>query len=550
MKKNKIYAVLFFVLLAIFRLSLISKGHRFDVDEERYLNALYVWIELFQGHFSQAIAYLFNALGRPCFVLVSLIPAGCQLALAHFKIFSLTNLHFYDIPSFFNAVVTIINSILFFRILILLVSDEMIALGGTIAYSLLVNTNLYIRHLFPYDYSLLLFFIALLLILRDVTNKQSRPRTAVICGILSAFGFLIYPGYYAAALVMMFFFVVSVRSNFLLTISYVSCFLATVMSFEVMSNAVGLSYLKELSVWALAVNHGSFSEGFLFIVRYIKEVEGGIGVLLFILFVLYVFYFMVKDSTVFKWLIVAVIFMYLLSAILGFVFCQTVFYGRTLHMYFPFLVLAAARAISLIPQQIGKKFLITILILCSFCSFIPFAYTYSRLSYPGDLFFKYLSHIPLNKIFWISADEKLIPNNGKEYSVVLVNFEPYDAFGYESPSLPSNMVLGIMAPHPLNFSAYIFENYSPLERKLIKKHHYQMQIYWDARIGNKINKEGLGADKGSFYRAFNPRLPFIYTTHWLSEYIYSEFYIQNGRLGVFFPERQILDDPTGSKFTR
>jgi len=81
MKKNKIYVILFFVLLAFFRLSLITKGHRFDLDEDRYLNALYVWIELSRGHFSQAIAYFFNALARPGFVFVSLIPAGCQLLL-------------------------------------------------------------------------------------------------------------------------------------------------------------------------------------------------------------------------------------------------------------------------------------------------------------------------------------------------------------------------------------------------------------------------------------------------------------------------------------
>ena len=519
MKKNNVYVILFFVLLTIFRLSLITKGHRFDLDEARYLNALYVWIELSRGHFSQAIAYFFNALGRPGFVLVSIIPAGCQLLLAHFKIISFTNLHFYDLPSFFNVLVTVINSILFFRILILLVSDQMIALGGTIAYSLLVNTNLYIRHLFPYDYSLLFFFIALLLVLRDVANKQSRLRTAVFCGILSALGSLVYPGYYALAFIMAFFFTVSWRSNFLIIISYFFCFLATLMFFEVMSNVVGLSYIKELCVLSTTVNHGDFSEGFFFIIRYIKEVEGGIGAFVFVSFILYSLYFIFKDLTAFKWLLVAAVLMYSYNAVMGFVFSQTVFYGRTLHMYFPFLVLAATRTISLISGPIWRKILITILILCSFTSFIPFAYRYSRLSYPGDLFFKYLTHIPLNKIMWASANDYLPSNRGKEYSAILLNCEAYDNIGYKPPFFPSNMVFKLARLHPLNFLAYTFEDYSPLERSLIKKGHYQMCIYLDSRIANNVDNGGTNSDVGSLYKAFNPRTPLIYTRRWVGEYV-------------------------------
>jgi len=513
------WVILFFILLTCFRLSLISKGHRFDLDEARYLNSLYVWIELSRGHFSQAIAYFFNALGRPGFVLVSLIPAGCQLVLAHFKIISFANLHFYDIPSFFNVLVTVINSVLFFRILVLLVSDGMIALGGTIAYSLLVNTNLYIRHLFPYDYSLLFFFIALLLILRDVANKQSRLRTAVLCGTLSALGALVYPGYYALAFMMAFIFTVSWRSNFLIIISYFFCFLVTLMFFEVMSNVVGLSYIKELCVLSTTVNHGDFSEGFFFIIRYIKEVEGGNGAFVFVSFILYSLYFMFKDSTAFKWLLVAAIFMYSYNAVMGFVFSQTVFYGRTLHMYFPFLVLAAARAISLISGQIWRKILISILILCSFSSFIPFAYTYSRLSYPGDIFFKYLSHIPLNKIMWASSNDYLPSNGGKDYSAILLNLEAYDNIGYKPSFFPSNMVLRLTQLHPLNFPAYTFEDYSPRERKSIKRGRFQMQIYLDSHIANTFDKGGENSDVGSLYKAFNPRTPLIYTRRWEGEYV-------------------------------
>jgi hypothetical protein len=338
----------------------------------------------------------------------------------------------------------------------------------------------------PYDYSLLLFFIVLLLILRDCRSRQASSRTAIICGTLSALGSLIYPGYYADAFIMTIFFVVSMRSNFMTMISnvllYFLCFLGVVIGFEMISQMAGLSYLKQLCVLSSTVNHGSFSEGFLFIVRYIREVEGGIGMILFLSFFFYCFYFIFKDPTAFKWLLAAAILTFSLNAVLGIVFHKMVFYGRTLHMYFPFLVLATARAISLIPQKTWRKFLISVLILLSFLSFIRFAFTYTRLAYPRDVYLKYLSFMPSNKVFWIPSCGKGVTNIDKNYSAILLNFDSYPKIceGFIMPSLSPHMVLAVAQPHPLNFPAYTFENYSSHERKLIKKRRYQMCLYLDS----------------------------------------------------------------------
>ena len=544
--KNNVIIVLFFILLIIFRLSLITKGHRFDTDEDRYLNALYCWTDLFKGNFYHAVAYFFNAAARPGFILVSLIPAWVQYLFIHLKMTSLFSLHFYDIPSFFNAVVTIINSVLFYRILMLIVPDRMIAVGGVISYSLLVNTNLYIRHLFPYDYSLLFFLILLLLVMSE---KQKgvvlRKRTALICGFLSGLGSLIYPGYYAFAFIILVFFLISASPNFLKNVSrvllYVFSFSALVLCFEWMSRMEGVSYLSQLGALSASVTHGDFSEGFLFIIRYLRDVEGLIGIALFILFILYCAYFIFKDHTAFKWLLIAAILMYSLNAVFGIIFHKMVFYGRALHMYFPFLVMAAWRAISLIPARSLRRSLAIVLVVCSFVSFIPAAYTYARLSYPGDIFFQYLTHVRQDKILWISADQESAPDIDNNYSAVLINFEPFDNFGYPPPVLSSNMALAVSRPHPLNFAAYTFEDYTPDQRKLIKDNHYEMQIYLNVNFDNKeVN------DKISFYKAFNLRSPFVYTNHMLGEYICADVDMMGGQLLKFFNDcPQIPTDQKG-----
>ncbi|MBF0489936.1 MAG: hypothetical protein HQL15_04885 [Candidatus Omnitrophica bacterium] len=510
--KNNRWTVLFFVVLTIFRVSLIGQGHRFDLDEDRYLNALYFWIEVAQGNFSHMSAYLFNAAARPGFILVSLIPAGVQILLLKLKMISILDLHFFDIPSFFNVLVTVANSFLFLRIAMALVSDYKIALSATIAYSLLVNTNLYIRHLFPYDYALLFFFMALWIILKGLKNQQWKFLAAAICGVFSALGGLIYPGYFALSLVMTIFLAVSAQSQWLLTLIYCLFFSATIMVFEGMSQACGVSYLRQLFILSHTVDHGSFSEGFLFLMRYLRDVEGLVGGVSFLLFAIYCCYFAFKDTIKFKWLLIAVVSLFSFNAVMGLVFHQMVFYGRTLHMYFPFLVLATARTLSLVSNLKWRDYLTKGLVVCSIVSFVPFAYTYLQLSYPGDIFFKYVARVPQGKILWFAPPmQGNLDIHPEQYSAVLSNFESYDNITDAPESLPSNMVLTVSKPHPLNFPAYTFENFSPQERAMIKSKHYQMQLY--------LSPDSIDQVDHSLHVAFNPRLPFVYTRNWVGEYM-------------------------------
>ena len=99
-----------------------------------------------------------------------------------------------------------------------------------------------------------------------------------------------------------------------------------ILSFELLSELLRKSYVLECMVLSDTVKHGSFAEGFLFIIRYLKEVEGFIGIVLFSLFMLYFIHFLARDHGPCQWLLAPAILMYSLHVILGIVFFKMVFY--------------------------------------------------------------------------------------------------------------------------------------------------------------------------------------------------------------------------------
>ena len=471
--------ILFLVLLAAFRFSLITKGHFFDADERRYLYALWSWKYILHGHFFKGLSCLFEVQGRPGFVLINLFPAALQIIFAHFHLISTVNMHFFDIPSFFNVLVTLINSVIFYGILMLILSDRYLALIGTAVYSLLVNSNGYIRHLFPYDYSLLFFLLAIFLILKQGSSRFPDVRIPVVCGILCAWAALIYPGYYSLALIVTVFLAFSNQFDLKILGFYFGGFLLVIFAFELFSELLRKSYFLECMVVADTVKHGSFAEGFLFITRYLSGVEGLIGIVLFLLFLIYSIFFLVKDQGPCRWLVLPAILMYSFHAILGVFFSKMVFYGRSLHMYFPFLVIAALRLLSLIPRQSYKKAAGIILLVVAVVSFVPWARIYSRLTYPRDIYFKYLSQVPENKVLWLLSGDKVNLSDYKNYSAVVLNLRSFFDVkeNYTDPVPVVNMVMVTFEPHPLNFPSYTFENYGPHEREVLRERKYQMKIY-------------------------------------------------------------------------
>jgi len=476
MPKANLAFILFLILLAAFRLSLIFKGHFFDADEHRYLYAIWCWNDLLHGKFFQGISCIFEVQARPGFVFISLIPAGIQIFLAQLHLIPTDNLHFFDLPSFFNVAMSLVNTVLFYHILILVVSDQFLGLIGTVVYSLLVNSNVYIRHLFPYDYSLFFFFLVVFIILKNASLGILKVNVLFLAGVLSAAGALVYPGYYSLVLIILIYLSLTNRCDLKILGEYLGGFFLVLAGVEFASQLLSKSYFMECMVLSDTVKHGSFNEGFLFMPRYLAQVEGVVGLFLLVLLIIYCFLFWPKDRASSRWLIFSAILIYSLHALLGIVFHKMVFYGRSLHMYFPFLVLAAIVSINHIANLNYKRAVAAILLVVSLASFTAWAPAYEQLSYPGDFYFKYLDRIP-------------------QSSAVAINLKSYfDPNQQEVNPRIGHMTLMADKAHPLNFPSYAFENYAPLEREKLREGHYRMKIYADTNAPTAVRLEKSSFD--------------------------------------------------------
>ena len=195
--------VLLIAIIAGYRLLLARSGQLYWADEFRYLHALHFLDDLRHGHTRTAAGWLFGEYtgARPGYILLSTVPAALQ-GLAYVAAgIAPESQNFYLIPVIFNVAISLAAALVFFRLLVMVTADQWLALAGTVVYSLLTNTNIYARHLFPFDLALLLLLGSLVL----VTNQSTAPRLfwrVVAAGLLSGLAYTTYPGYDPFAVVL------------------------------------------------------------------------------------------------------------------------------------------------------------------------------------------------------------------------------------------------------------------------------------------------------------------------------------------------------------
>jgi len=493
--------VIFIFLIALFRFSLINTGHLFWIDELRYVNAFAFVKHLMNANFNEAIKALFNAHGRPGFVLFSSIPATVQIILhnigwmdvgnplyfqelMHFgRVSAQYNHHYFDLPSAVNVMVSLSISLLFYHFILEITKDRTDALIGTVVYSLLVNSYFYVRHMVPYDYALLMLFLALFFVIRQSTKALS-SKMIVGVGMLSALGFITYPSYYLLVFLIAALILTLSRKKFKQTALFALSFCLSVFLFECISWIVGKSFYQNTTQLLGAVTQGSFEEGFIFLYRYMRDVEGGIGICILTLFLIFVFVYLRKASSACKVLFVTVVAGYLFYGAMSVFYHRVVFYGRLLHMYIPFLVLGAVLFINMIKPGKVKYGIIVVTLILSMASFIRPAVMFAKLQYPREFEQRHLS---LSKEFgvyraiehqWFNENELL------NYGSLIVNayyldYIPDETFPVKDPKY---MTLVKSVDHPMNFPAYQYEGYSVSGREKIRKRNYQMKIYANTKL--------------------------------------------------------------------
>lgn len=524
----------FILFLAIYRVSLTRTGHFFWGDEIRYLRAGEMIDDVARGEYCLAAGRMFQSLGRPGFILISAVPT----LISRISYDAPSNpLEPFDIAAVCNVLVSIGVTIMIYLLARGWRWPRAYALLAAVVYSLLAQSNVWIRHLVPYNHSLLMFLSALWLITRVAHEKTRRwpTLTLVLAGMLSAFGFATYPGHYMFAAINFVCVLVGpqittnradeangetvslLRSG---TVPRVTAFAAggmvTVSLFEGLARFAGTTWVG--SGGQFSPTMGLFSEGYAFAWHYLSEAEGVIGHLLTLGFAAYaVRLLLLRERTIAAVAILSAIACYLAHATLGVVFHKTVFYGRILLMYLPFIVFGAIAAIMTMKSLRRRYAVIGAVLIASTASFVNFGVKYARLTYPADLW--YCTAAVPNGVRWLSPEELygssdgsplgILDATGSSLSLAMVaDTKPegsdayipltahqnarqggYDVIGVnlrwmfyiaerdERFAAPERYRMVAEAKHPLTFAPLQFEGFRPCERKRFQERQYTMRIY-------------------------------------------------------------------------
>jgi hypothetical protein len=487
---------------------LIDRGALGISDEERYLTTFHVLIDLEKGDLESFAKDFVGPWGRPGNNILRMIPMLIQ-----FFLYKSYNLDPYNpdsliVPMISNVIFSLILLFLFYRIALIIYNGNFTpAFISTVVYALLTNSNFYMRHILPFDTSLIMFFLAIYLVIKPLeADSGCSIKTSIYAGLLAGMGFSIYPGYYflpAVILILLVFRRPEKRFSRLRLIEY-SVFGVSVFSillfYEVVARLGGMSYYSTLRELAPTITMGSFEEGFTFIAKYLVKVERAAGILILVLTITY---FIKSTASMLKrrafdlsnklhLMSYAVLIAFLFHASLSVVFHKMVFYGRLLHMYMPFVVMVSISVISEINHLKIRRFSYGMMLAASVVSCIIFSVEFFPLAYPRDVLHEFNINTeyvyPWNNVSetkdecWIFSSPPRMRNEKPAYDyekLVLVNFCYFDPLGKDFqryiPSKDKRLIF--RGSHYLSFVAYRFEGFSIEERQALKERDYKVSIY-------------------------------------------------------------------------
>lgn len=474
------FLALLLVWMALYRLCLGWTGQLYWPDEYRYLHAIHVLDELRKGDIGQVLYWIFGAeagvASRPSYILFSLLPAVIQgLANLVFGV-QPTDAVFYRIPMVANVAVSLGLTGAIYYIVWIISKDRLLAWVGASVHGLLANTNMYVRHLFPYDTSLFLFLLSVAILLNRPGGSLRPLVRAGLAGLLSGAAATTYPGYYLFLLVPLAVFLANRPFDWRALVVFGAAIAAVVAFWEGTARMGGFSFItasQHFSATFAPENQegvqGAYEEGFRFLPMYLIEIEGSAGVALGLLFVAFtVMAVQGRFERLPTVMVAAAVVAYLAYAVTVQEFHRAVFYGRLVHMYLPIVVLAAMLAIKQIRLPVVRYGVIGLLLAVSAWSFAPMAATALAIRFPKDLERELTATAgPGAKI--CALGQKLEHTREEPQwtcDVLLENARhlyPLPVAWKTEP--PNGFLLARKFPHPLQFPPYWFEGYSPGERE-------------------------------------------------------------------------------------
>jgi hypothetical protein len=491
--------VLLLVLVGAFRLSLLGRGAMSFLDETWYYKSALA-LQLFQaGRPSAAFEQIASTNGRPGAAVVSLIPAAMQGIPFAFGV-SPSNPWSLMIPTTLNVAVSLVTVFLFFRVCLeLLAGDRWIAITAAAVYSLLVNTNMYVRHMLPYDWALAAAVYALWLAI----SRPSNARIAFRIGLLAGSVVAIYPGYYMLAGIPA---VVMVSGDapagwtqrWRAAAGFAAGAVTVVGAFECVCRLGGISYVGSVMTLGRTITQGSFDEGWVFLPTYMIQVERYTGAALLVGTAAYVAR---AGSAIARgefprridWLILPALTAWLYQAVGSAQGHTMVLYGRLIHPWMMFLVLALADAIAWVRPRGVRLALCGAAVCTAVLTLATAVPAYYRLAYPADVLYRFgvnTALLPagrmrceLDPVYSYASPAPLNRRTGYPYQkradYLLINFcqgTPAPRARTAAP-IDRRATLLYRAPHFMTFPAYGFEGLSPGDRRSMRERAYDVIVY-------------------------------------------------------------------------
>lgn len=494
---RRLFAVLI-ILTAAYRFSLLGHGALAFVDETFYFTSVKALQSLSAGDVRGAVAAISTARGRNGTALLQLPVAALQAIPSRYGV-PASNLRSLLIPTACNVLVTLASLFFVFRIGSVLAGDELTALIGATVYAFLVSSNLYVRHVLPYDWAL----CAGLLVLWLSMTARRTSRLAIVTGALTAVVLTLYTGYYTlcgvmgVAILWEWWDTLERRQSVRLAALFAVSSAGVIAAMEVLFRAGGLSYISSLRGVGRDISFMPSGDGWGFLPEYLLTVERASGLVLILAAVAYAWHLLLRVRRG----VLRPIDRLMLPALVGWaaqaassIYLQAIpLYGRLLHPWMPFLVWVLADVLAQTPAG-QKRNAYGAVLAAVMISWAPAAWTYVPLKYPADVL--YAMGIDTERL---PADRKrceLVPGTGyaspgplnratnapytSDAGYVLLNFcqaLPTVPTPRATATIPAGTRLLFDGPHWMSLPAYAYEGLTDVDRDAMRREDYRLQVF-------------------------------------------------------------------------
>ena len=386
---RRLFALLLAVT-AVYRLSLLDRGALAFVDETFYFTSVMALQSLAAGDVHDAIADISMARGRNGASILQMPVAALQAIPAHFGV-PASNLRSLLIPTACNVVITLLSLYFVFSIGVILCGSDVAALATAVVYALLVNSNVYIRHLLPYDWALAVGLGALWL----GFTRRSTPALAVVTGLLTGAVLTIYTGYYplcgvVGVAMLWHAWASSERRNALrFAVLFSASSACAVIAMELLFRAGGLSYIESLRGVHRDIVFTGYDDGWVFVAEYLLDVERPSGIVLIGGAAIYVWRLALRirhgSLRPIDRLLVPFLAAWAAQATASIYLNAIPLYGRLIHPWMPFLVWMLADSIAAISLVRARTLACAAVAVAAMGSWVVAAREYLPLTYPPDV---------------------------------------------------------------------------------------------------------------------------------------------------------------------